>query len=243
MMKNTVNFLAICLIVLMSSCGASKRVPSVAMSQPYIQDRPPEQITESLFQIKDRTLTEEAIQKLLNGRIVLPEKVRIAVFSYNIHNNYHQYRYYWNNENYLKLQQSYMDEITAQLKQSTKVEKVMMMPKMMATQASNLTHLREASVRLQADLLLILSARSDIYHKYKVFKKDRVKAFASCEGLLMDVRTGMIPFSDVLTADNEIVKEKSDWNIDAARTRASNGATLSVLSGLGKNIVEFLEEE
>ena len=111
------------------------------------------------------------------------------------------------------------------------------------TNQSNLTHLREASVRLQADVLLILSVKSDIYHKYKVFKKDRVKAFATCEGLLMDIRTGMIPFSDVLNSEEEIVKEKKDWSIETVRKQAENNAVLSALSNVGKNIATFLETE
>jgi len=238
------NLLLITAIVMMiSSCGAARHVASVPLEQNYMADNPPEKITESLFQVKDRTLTEEAIQKLLDGRVELPEKVRVAVFAYNIHSNNNHYRYYWNNEEYLKLQQSYMDEITAQLKQSSRVEKVLIMPKMMATNKSGLTHLREASVRLQADVLLILSVKSDIYHKYKVFKKDRVKAFATCEGLLMDIRTGMIPFSDVLNSDNEMVKEKKDWSIETVRKQAENNAVLSVLSNVGKNIASFLEKE
>ena len=41
--------------------------------------RPVETITESLFDSKDRTISEADIQRLLNGDIKLPDTIRIAI--------------------------------------------------------------------------------------------------------------------------------------------------------------------
>ena len=76
---------------------------------------------------------------------------------------------------------------------------------------ASITQLREAAVRLQADMLLIFSLKSDIYSKYRAFAKDEAKAFATNETLLMDIRTGVIPFSNVVTRDTLIKKGTEDF--------------------------------
>ena len=48
-----------------------------------------EPITESLFNDKDRTLSESDIQKLLDGKLNLPDTLRLAVFKYGMNNHYY----------------------------------------------------------------------------------------------------------------------------------------------------------
>ena len=200
-------------------------------------------ITESLFKDKDSTLSEEAIQTLLNGKIVFPDTLRIAVFNYAPQkSNYYNHFYRWDNEEYLGLQQAYMETVVSGLKASKRVKKVILMPSILANSTSSLTQLREATVRLQADLLLIFHLQSDLYYKYRLFKKDEAKAYANCEALLMDIRTGMIPHADVLTNEQLIQKKDQDFDVETMQKRAVKASVLGVLEEITQSIAAFIEE-
>ena len=152
------------------------------------------------------------------------------------------YTSYWNNEDYLKLQQEYIETLREKLQEVEKVKKIILMPQIIIGDNPNIFTLRESAVRLQADLLFIFSINSDIYQKYKVFKKDEVKAYATCESLLMDIRTGIIPHSEVVTED--FLTEKSDLDLDDGelRKRAEKEAILLALNKIGSRLTDFLAE-
>lgn len=61
--------------------------------------------------------------------------------------------------------------------------------------------LREAAVRMQADLLLAYRVGSDTYSQYRTVARDKVKAYSTCELVLLDVRTGLVPFTRVVSRE------------------------------------------
>ncbi len=198
-------------------------------------------ITESLFNDKDRTLLESDIQKLLDGRLVLPDTLRLAVFKFGMNNQfYSKYNYYRADENLVKAQQSYIDTLVAGLKNNRRVESVHPIPSLMLSSNPTITQLRETSVRLLSDLLLVYSTTSDIYYKFKAFKKDETKAFATTEVFLMDIRTGLVPFSTVVTKDcyTKVLKDESE---DEVRKRAEREAVILTLTEASKQIDIFIK--
>jgi hypothetical protein len=52
---------------------------------------------------------------------------------------------------------------------------------------------------MQADLLLVFRVSSDTYTQYRAFAKDKVKAYSTCEMVLLDIRTGLVPFTRVIS--------------------------------------------
>ena len=202
-----------------------------------------ETITQSLFNAKESTISEEDIQRLLDGKIKIPKKARIAVLNLNATlNHYHRY-YYQNDEEEMKLQRQNFELLKEKLLTTDRADKVFLMPNMLINKTPTLTQLREAAVRMQADMLLIFHLRSDLYYKYKMLKKNEVKAFASCEALLMDIRTGVIPFSNVKTEDVLIKKVEDDFNNDETRQRAISDATKKTLNGFGDELVNYFKND
>ncbi|MEM7371337.1 MAG: hypothetical protein AAF587_22165 [Bacteroidota bacterium] len=233
-MKKDCLLLLIC--VTLSACTTTRPIPG---------DLPaPEQerITQSLFDSKDRSLSEENIQRLLDGTIILPDTVRISVFKYGTPAANQYYNQYWYNEEYLKVQQKYLDTLIAQIQKAEKVKRVVLMPSLMVSRSPTITELRESAVRLQTDLLLVFSLHSDIYYKYKAFTKDDAKAFATCETILMDIRTGVIPHSSVVTKENFTNKRSTDLSVDETRKRAETGAVIQTLLESGKGVADFLQQ-
>lgn len=232
-------FIILSLSLSMLSCGTTQKM---AMEPQVMQarERQQEVITESLFQSKDQSISEADIQRLLNGKIKIPDTVRIAVYKYASTSVSRYYSYYWNNEEYLKSQQEFQEILVRELKKSSKVQKVILVPAIMASKRPNITQLRESAVRLQADLLFVYSVSSDIYNKNRAFQKNEAKAFATCETLLMDTRTGVIPHSSVVTREKLVRKEEEDWDNNEMGKRAENGAISLTLEESGKQAAVYL---
>ena len=100
--------------------------------------------------------------------------------------------------------------------------------------------IREAAVRLQADAVLVFITHSDIYQKVRALAPDEVKAYSTCEAFLLDVRTGLIPFTKIITEDIQTKKQPTDTNMKETLLRAENEAVKKSVSILGDDINEFL---
>lgn len=197
-------------------------------------------ITESLFNDKDRTLSEESIKILLDGKLVLPDTLRLSVFKVGMNNHFYSNMLYGRvNEVTIRGQQNLFDSLATRLKQHNRVQEVHSIPTMMLSNYPNITQLREASVRLQSDILVVYSTTSDIYYHQKTIKKDEVKAFATTEVFLLDVRTSLIPFSTVVTKDFLTKEIKGELGAET-RKRAEQEATLLTLMDISEQIKVFL---
>ena len=100
-------------------------------------------------------------------------------------------------------------------------------------------NIRESAVRTQADVVAIFSITSEIYSKYKTFSPDLIKAFATIEFILLDVRTGLIPFSTIVTKDYQSKKQKEDFDNTDAINRVKNEAVLLTINEIGKQLSVF----
>jgi hypothetical protein len=202
-----------------------------------------EQLTQSLFDFKERTITEADIQKALNSKVLLPDSVRLAVLNLSNVSSNRKFSYFNLDEDFFKIQERYYDTLEFHLNENHRLDKYMVMPSLVVGAAPNIYTLRESAVRMQADALLIFTLTSDIYQKYKPFDKNRIKAYATAEVLLMDVRTGMITHSQIVTKDKKAEKSDKDLNNAELVKRAQQEAILSVMDEVGRKLNQFLLEE
>lgn len=223
-------------IAVLASCSNMKMSNQASYPTPQYT----EVIEKSLFDSPESTISEENIKKLLDGKIIIGDSLRIALFNYSFYSrtNY----YYYNDEELLKTQQSYIDSLIGGIKLSKKVEKVFVMPSIMANQNSTIINLRETAVRLQADLLLVYSIKSDIYYKYKAFSADETKAFATVETFLMDTKTGVIPFTTIVTKESFMKKTGNELSVEELRKKAEKDAVIQSLTEIGQQVNVFLEK-
>ena len=161
MKTNPFFFLAFVTLCFLSACTVRPTQYEYGQLGAYEQARARQEsndlITQSLFDSKDRTISEADIQRLLNGKIRIPDTVRLAVYKHASSSMNRYYSSWYSNEEYLKTQQSYIDTLIAQLKTAAKVQKVTVVPSLMTSVYPNITQLRESAVRLQADMLLVFS--------------------------------------------------------------------------------------
>jgi hypothetical protein len=227
------------IMVLFVSCDAGRRASNNALY--YSQDAreyamPNDPITQSLFSDKSSSISEENIQKILDGTVKMPEKLRVAV----IRLDQQEKRHYWNNEEYQKMNQAYMDLITAQLKKSGRVVKSSSVPDLLIAKPTTYTSIREASVRMQSDVAVIFTITTDTYSKYKFLSKADFKCFANTQLVILDIRTGLILFTSVVTRDAIGQKKENELDNAEAIKRIQHEAALLTLDEIGQRIIEFL---
>lgn len=226
--------LLIATIILMTACNTSR--PSVYSSNANFSSGDT-LITESLFNDRSSTISEESIQKILDGTYKLPQNLRVAIVRLEPTS---QLRRYWSDEQYLKTQQSYLDLFSDKFKQSSRVTKISIIPDLLISKSPSFTNIREAAVRMQADIVVVYSITSDIYSKYKFFSKSDIKAFATTQLIILDVRTGLIPFSAIATKDYLSQKKKEELDNSEASGRIQNEAVLLTINDIGQKITGFL---
>lgn len=221
---------------LLISCVTSREVTNP--SSEY-STRDNESITQSLFNEKNSSISEENIQKILNGNFKLSENLRVAIVK--LESNAFQRKYYWTDEEYLKTQQSYLDLFTKNLKNSGKVKTVKLIPDLLISNNLSFTNIREAAIRTQSDIVVVYSISSDIYSRYKMFSKTDIKAFATTQLIIMDVKTGLIPFTTIVTKDVQSKKQENELNDSEAINRTKNEAVLSTINEIGEQMNDFLK--
>ncbi len=224
------------LTVLVSACGTESHYASSSQPPPPAT----EPLTKSLFDSKDRTISEEDIQKLLNGKVVLPPNLRVALFKYGSTSMNRYYSNWRSDEEYLKTQQNFVDTLAGQLTSSKRIKRVFPVPSLVTSSAPNITQLRETAVRLQSDVLVVFSITSDVYYKYKAFAKNEAKAIATTEAIIMDIRTGVIPYSTIITKERQIFKEANGLDNAETRKKAEQEAITESLVAAGKEMAHYL---
>jgi hypothetical protein len=213
------------------------------MANRQYQERPI--LESSLFKGDQDYVSEEAVQRILSSSIQLPPRAKVAIFRYEGGEeeraaiSYYGY-YYWRTEGYIKAQQELVDSLQSGLLSSGRVSEATTLPSMLVPAQPSITMLRQAAVRLQADLLLVFRITSDAYYDFNLLNRDRVKAYSTCEVLLFDVRTGIIPFTTIVSRD--VLRDRSRQEVAAAdATRgAKQEASLMAITEVATELAGFL---
>jgi len=231
------HLLCAAVLVLCFACNNTRpiRQPIQASYEP----EPP--ITQSLFTDKTSTISEEDIQKILDGAYALPEKLRVSLVK--LKGTQDRQNSYWIDEAYLQSQQEYLDLFTAKFKQSERVKRVLNIPALLVSNNPTFTTIREAAVRTQSDMVAIYTIDSDLYAKYKLFARSDIKAFATTQLIMLDVRTGLIPFSTVVTKEYQSNRQESELNDEEAASRIKHEAVILTIQEIGEQITQFLQAE
>lgn len=225
-----------------ASCISTRPVSAnTSLNQGTLLGVNPNTIETSLFNAKEQTISEQHIAKILDTTIKIKDSLRIAVFNYS--NNSNRYQYYWSDETYLKNQQDYVEALTGHIDGSKNVKQVLLMPSIMANANSSIINLRETAVRLQADFLLVYSIKSDIYLRYKTFSPNETKAFATIEVFLMDTKTGIIPFTTIITRETTRQKSSKEFSDGELREKTKSEAVLMAMDEIGNQIFNFLRTQ
>ena len=94
---------------------------------------------------------------------------------------------------------------------------------------------------MQADMLLVFRVGSDTYSQYRAFAKDKVKAYSTCELVLLDVRTGLVPFTRVVSREQLELKQPTDLDLSETMRRAEELSSTEALNAAAEDLVIFIK--
>jgi len=229
--------------ILLTACTTpAQRADSDAyMVSAEFAERPP--IQGSLFASDQAVLSDEAIQRILSGRVELPSGARVAVLKYPDAQPWGLRVYgrgYWASAEYLRLQQQHVEVLSRALLQAPLIADVLPLPDMMTPKEMSIPVLREAAVRLQADMLLVFRVSADTFTEYRFLARDRVRVFSTCELILLDVRTGLVPFARVVTREREEQRLPDDTSVSETVRRAQTSAIALTVEAGAMELVDFI---
>lgn len=197
-----------------------------------------EPIATSLFPSDQAIMGDEAVARILSSKLELPTKAKVAVMKFP---DAEGSRDYWRDEEYLKLQQAQVDTLAKALLASEQILEVTPLPSLMTPRQVSIPVLREAAVRMQADMLLVFRVGSDTYSQYRTFSKDKAKVYSTCELVLLDVRTGLVPFTRVISRESVETKQPADFDFSETMRRAEEGSSSQALKAAAEDLVEFVK--
>lgn len=200
-----------------------------------------EPIATSLFPSDQAVMSEASVERILTSKLELPAEAKVALMRFPDPEGPRYYgRYYWWNKDYLKLQQSQVDTLTQVLEASDQIAEVTPLPSLMTPSRVSIPILREAAVRMQADMLLVFRVGSDTYSRDRMFAKDKVKAYSTCELVLLDVRTGLVPFTRVVSRERVETKQAADLDLSETMRRAEQASAAEALRVAAEDLVIYV---
>jgi hypothetical protein len=179
-------------------------------------------------------LSDSAIRRILDYRLELPSSSRLAVLQLGTR-SLEEWR--WSTE----ARPGEVSELLLKtLRSSARVRSASLLPSLLVPRQRTVGYLREAAARYQADLLLVYRTDCRTFERYRFLASDAVKATCVVEAVLIDTRTGIVPFTASESRDFEAKKSKDDTNFRETVRRAELEAVGAGLADLGSRVVEFL---
>ncbi len=192
----------------------------------------------SLFPADQAGMTDAALTEVLNGELQLPDRVRMAVVPVGETPSFTGYAPEFAEQS-RQLEGAFFNTLS----DSERIDYVQKLPQMLRPTRMTVPDLRVAAARYRADLVLIIHTRTRTYENDRLLGRDRVRAFSSVEAVLVDVRSGTIPFSTDTVEDFLAVKEKGDLRFRDTIARANQEAVGKAWLRVAGETAAFLDEQ
>ena len=221
------------------SCASNSSNKGYVQSAQY-QNRA--QLRGDYLKSSDKNFTHKQITDLLSKKINLRRASKIAIVRLGNENTFDH-----NLSAIDKMgQQSQLitEQGATHFKQMTTKSKyikdVSPIPGFIMPKESTIENLRDVAAMLQADYVLVIRSRSHTRYNFKLFKNNEAKGTTTMEAILMDVRTGVVPFTSIATVSFQDKKnEKTDFSDRDFKNRIAMGAENEAFKELSDDLVNF----
>ncbi len=219
--------------ILLLSVGCAKRSPVTAAdyySSPDYQER--DLLEQSLFRSDQEVMSGEEIRRILESRIQVPASSHLAMLRVGSRSEILAWSLFGSST----LSPSPFQSLST----SPRVERISWLPSLLVPEKITVPLLREAAARYQADLLLVFRAPCQDFRDYRWLRADKARTYCAAEAVLLDVRTGIIPFSSSALEALEVLQTESDVSLYESTQRAEAQASTKALSHVASDVAEFL---
>jgi hypothetical protein len=193
-------------------------------------------LDESLFKDDQAVMGNDELKTVLGSKVELPSRAKLAVVRFG------RLPYWWGwSEDFVRLNEQIDADFLGKLRTSGRLRDVAYLPSMVTPSTMTIPHLRQAAARLQADLILVYRTSTYNYEKHRWFRAPRTKAYCTVAAVLVDTRTGVIPFSTVVSERYAATQGKKDYQFDETVARAEQQAISRAWLRLAEESVGFLD--
>jgi hypothetical protein len=226
--------LAICLALLVTTGSCSSVSTQMRPHQAALP--PPTEGPLSLFPSDAAALGDAEIGRILDVRVALPAQVRIGV----LHLEHRSADYGWLYAGERTPATWLFTGMFEVLRKAERAYDASYLPTMLIPQKLTVGYLREAAARYQADLLLVFRTECRTYQQYNVFKASEAKAYCLADAAVLDVRSGLVPFTSRATQDFLIKEAREDVELGETVRRSEQLAAEAAMAEIATNVVAFL---
>ena len=237
MKRNVVVLSTVLVLMLMLSGCAAKHMAPPAPPPPesILGGGEDDSLKNSLFKGDQNVLSDQDIARILGTQLKLSDRRRLAILSLNSSS--------WWSQDIADLEAKNFDALVKTLKSSAQLTEVRLLPSLLVPEKRTVPYLREASARIQADLLFVYTSRIQSFRRDRFLKPDEVKAQCVAESVLLDVRTGIVVHTGRATENIAMQKTATDLNFSETIARAESDARGKALLALANSVVAYLTEE
>ena len=226
-------FVIVFVSVVVSGCNTPTRNFSTPSN--YYEQFSAGDAAETLFSGDAAVLSNAEIERILAYRYEVPTLSRIALLP----SGWAAWGG-WSEE--MTVATEAIDKGTlAVLRASPLVYDAAFLPSILVPEKRTVPYLREAGARFQADLLLAYKTACRSFERYRLFASDQTRAYCTVEAVLLDVRTGLVPFTATSSQSFNASKTDQDLNTREAILRAQLSAVSRALGEISERVVVFLE--
>ena len=232
-----ISIAAIFLALMAAGCATSADIAQVSPQTSTLMQSPAAEqpIQQSLFKEDQAVISNDDMAKILSSKLTLPDHAKLAVVRFG------QLPYWWGwSEEFTRVNKQIDADFLGRLASSSRIREVAYLPSLVTPTNMTLPYLRQAAARFQSDLLLIYRTTSQNYQRYKMFSEDETKAYCTVEAVLLDTRTGIIPFSTVTTEQFSAKKNKVDYDFNETIAKANQQAIAKAWLEMADDVKNYL---
>ena len=186
----------ILLCLLFQSCNNTHHVYSQNQNSSYLKK--PGLNTQAISDTD--IMTAEMLNSMLDKKVVIPDKVNLAVLKLSNRWGYNQPGF----------ETHYLSILREKLPKD-KVIDLTQIPKLLINKRElSMSHIRKAAARLQCNLILIYEIDNYVTVDHNLFGKDKAKTYTTANAYLIDTRTGVLPSVISVDQENESIENSRE---------------------------------
>ena len=237
-MKRNIQILATVALLACLVCGCSAKhiaPPPPPPPESILGAGDDDSLKNSLFKGDQAVLSDQDIARILGTQLKLTDRHRLALLNLNYYSPW--------SEDLAGIEAKNFDSLVRTLKSSPQLTEVRLLPSLLVPEKRTVPYLREASARIQADLLFVYSSRIQSFRRDRFLKADEVHAQCVAESVLLDVRTGIVIHTGRATENIAMKKAPEDLNFSETVARAESETRGKALVALANGVVTQLAED
>lgn len=236
-MKQGIGVLSLAVTTVLLSYGCHKRVAAPPPPPPdtILGGEENGNLQQSLFKGDQAVLSDQDVARILSTQVNLTDRHNLAILSLTSRNPW--------SEDLAQTEAKNFENLVQALKASPQLTDVRLLPSLLVPEKHTIPFLREASARIQADLLFVFSTRIQYFRHDRFLKPDEVRAQCVAESVLLDVRTGIVVYTGHATEQITAKKNPGDLNFDETVSRVQSEARGKAMVSLANAVTAYLAEQ